>query len=78
MHPLPGEELLRKEMEEFKKKYAPIEEAVLNHISLLSSLKSDIESIIKKESKTSFWSGLWVNVFFFVLGLIVSNITAYF
>ncbi|MEW6640818.1 MAG: hypothetical protein AB1586_09965 [Pseudomonadota bacterium] len=78
MPPLPEDDQFRKELEEFKTKYAPIEQAVLDHIKLLSSLKSDIELIVRKESKMSFWGGFWVNALFFVLGLVVSAVTASF
>jgi hypothetical protein len=38
----------------------------------LRLLKADIEMMIKREGRRSFWSGVWTNSFFFVIGLAVS------
>lgn len=50
-------------------KYQPLETAIATHIQSLGLLKSDIELMIKNEGKRAFWSGIFVNAFFFVVGL---------
>jgi hypothetical protein len=63
------------EMTRIARKYEPLEIAISTHMQGLASFKSDIESMIKEEGRRSFWKGIWVNAFFFVLGSAVSAVS---
>ena len=66
----------RKQREDrISREYAPLESAISEHIQCLGLLKADIETMIKNEGRRSFWSGFWVNAFFFVFGLGVSAVS---
>jgi hypothetical protein len=63
------------ELKRIASKYQPLEELITEHIQSLASLKTDIESMVKDEGRRSFWKGVWVNGFFFVLGSAVSAVS---
>jgi hypothetical protein len=41
----------------------------------LRLLKADIELMIKREGRRSFWAGVWTNAVFFVIGLVTSAVS---
>jgi len=53
----------------------PLQATITAHIESLASLRKDIEAMIQTEGKRSFWSGVWVNAAFFVLGIATSAVS---
>jgi hypothetical protein len=55
--------------------YVPSDPLIAVHVRGLTSLKKDIALMVRTEGRRSFWSGFWLNVFFFVIGLAVSVVS---
>jgi hypothetical protein len=47
---------------------------ITEHIQSLATLRGDIETMLRKEGRRSFWNGVWTNAVFFVLGLVCAAV----